>query len=89
MKKNADSQSSRAFGLNSDDLNEVMQETFQGTPPQEPSVSEILQKQDQEEFGNSKKPDNKQEKQELADEGINEEEMTITEQLKEVKIKTQ
>jgi len=45
LKKSSDSSSiSRAFGLDTDDLNEVMQDTFRGPPQKEASISEILHK---------------------------------------------
>jgi len=57
-----------------------MQDTFvKKYPGEEPSVSEILKKQDQEEYSKGKKSVSKQETQELADESVNEEELTITE----------
>lgn len=51
----SDSASVKTFALNGEELNEVMEDTF--TPPQdkEPSVAEILQKQDQEEKEQAKK----------------------------------
>ena len=53
--RKSDSASVKAFALNGDDMKEVMDDTF--TPPQtkEPSVEEILQKQDQEEKEQAKK----------------------------------
>lgn len=53
--RKSDSASVKAFALNGDDMKEVMEDTF--TPPQtkEPSVEEILQKQDQEEKEQAKK----------------------------------
>jgi len=51
-----DSASVKAYALNGDDFNEVMSETFaHAAPPKEPTVEEILKKQDQEEKEAAKK----------------------------------
>ena len=52
----SDSASVKAFALNGDELNDVMTDTFKPPEPSaEPSVAEILQKQDQEEKEMAKK----------------------------------
>lgn len=49
------SDSVKTFALNGEELNEVMEDTFTPHQDKEPSVAEILQKQDQEEKEQAKK----------------------------------
>lgn len=86
------SDSVKAFALNSDDLNEVMQDSFAAPANEkEPSVAEILQKQDQEEKEAAKKqqaPQSLAEQPSKDGEAQNPEDMTISEHMAHVKKQT-
>lgn len=84
----------KTYALNGEELNEVMADTFaHAAPPKEPTVEEILKKQDQEEKEAAKKQKQQSlgqaEQQSGSAEGQqNTEDMTITEHMAQVKQET-